>query len=369
MRYKLGDVIDFNPTEKIKKGSVARKISMENLMPFQRKIAGFTFQEFKGGTKFRNGDTIIARITPCFENGKMAFVNILDEDEVAFGSTEYFILRANEKYIDKLFLYYLSTTKTLREKIKASMIGTTGRQRAQKESILEFEVDLPELAEQRKISKFLGAIDSKIEVLRKINDNLAEMARSLFMNLKVSESHTSLKSIADIVMGQSPKSDSYNDIKVGLPLLNGATDFKEGNVQATKYTSEPKKITEYGDYIFGVRATIGLTTKVFKKYAIGRGTGVARPKEKMYDEFLFFILEELFEYYSTAGSGSVYINISRKNFEEYKVFLPNSTEIEKFHQQVSPILNKIYKNRDIIQKLNYLRNLLLPKLLSGELKL
>ena len=88
MRYKLSDVIDINPRESIAKGAIAKKVSMDILQPFCRDVPGYTLEEYRGGTKFRNGDTIMARITPCLENGKTAQVRILEEDEVAFGSTE-----------------------------------------------------------------------------------------------------------------------------------------------------------------------------------------------------------------------------------------------------------------------------------------
>ena len=82
---KLSDIAEFNPKESIKKGTMAKKISMEKLQPFCRDIPGYEITAFTGGTKFRNGDTIMARITPCLENGKRAQVSILDDNEVGFG--------------------------------------------------------------------------------------------------------------------------------------------------------------------------------------------------------------------------------------------------------------------------------------------
>lgn len=79
---KLGDIIEFNPTERLSKGILAKKIAMEKIEPFTRDIPEFEFVEYKGGTKFRNGDTLMARITPSLENGKTAKVSLLDEDEV-----------------------------------------------------------------------------------------------------------------------------------------------------------------------------------------------------------------------------------------------------------------------------------------------
>ena len=100
-KVKLKDFIEFNPRETLKKNEIARYIEMLNLQYFQREILGFEFKEYKGGTKFRNGDTLFARITPCLENGKTAYMSCLGEDEVAFGSTEYIILREKEKKLIK----------------------------------------------------------------------------------------------------------------------------------------------------------------------------------------------------------------------------------------------------------------------------
>lgn len=85
---RAADFIEFNPRMSIKKGTIATKVAMDKLQPFTKKIPDTEKAPFSGGSKFRNGDTIMARITPCLENGKTAFVDILGEDEIAFGSTE-----------------------------------------------------------------------------------------------------------------------------------------------------------------------------------------------------------------------------------------------------------------------------------------
>ena len=92
---RLDEIAEFNPRESLKKGSIAKKISMDKLQPFCRDVPGFELEPYSGGTKFRNGDTIMARITPCLENGKTAKVSVLENGEVGFGSTEYIVFRAN----------------------------------------------------------------------------------------------------------------------------------------------------------------------------------------------------------------------------------------------------------------------------------
>jgi len=85
----LDEVAFVNPTENLGKGIKAKKIMMNTLIPFTKRIPSYSIEEYNGGMKFRNGDTLVARITPCLENGKTAYVDILDNDEVGFGSTEY----------------------------------------------------------------------------------------------------------------------------------------------------------------------------------------------------------------------------------------------------------------------------------------
>lgn len=173
MKVRLGDVLELNPRESIVKNTIARKISMTDLRPFTRDIPTFSYKKYFGGAKFRNNDILLARITPCLENGKTALVNILDKDEVAFGSTEYFVLRAKKGLIDPYYLYYLSISQDFRKVIIKSMTGTSGRQRAQKDAILEYKLDLPNIQEQQSIAKQLRALDDKIRLNKQINDNLA----------------------------------------------------------------------------------------------------------------------------------------------------------------------------------------------------
>ena len=84
--YKFSNIVEINPTESLKKGTIAKKIGMDILQPFNRAIPSYTLEAFSGGTKFKNGDTIMARITPCLENGKTSMIDILDEDEITINN-------------------------------------------------------------------------------------------------------------------------------------------------------------------------------------------------------------------------------------------------------------------------------------------
>lgn len=173
MKYKLSDIAEFNPRESINKGSVAKKVAMDKLQPFCRDIPEYEYSEFTGGTKFRNGDTIMARITPCLENGKTAKVNILEDGEVGFGSTEYIVFRAKENITDEDYLYYLVRSPLVRDPAIKSMVGSSGRQRVQTDVVQNLEIDVPDLDTQRRIGGLLKSLDNKIAVNNTINKNLA----------------------------------------------------------------------------------------------------------------------------------------------------------------------------------------------------
>ncbi|AZA66264.1 restriction endonuclease subunit S [Chryseobacterium carnipullorum] len=168
----IGEFIDFNPSESLPKNGKVKKIPMDRLGVFERKIKGYEFSEYKSGPKFRNGDTLVAKITPCLENGKTAYVDILDDEEVAFGSSEFIVLRENENS-DSNFIYYLARSPLFREKAISCMEGTSGRKRVNEGALKRQEILVPNnKLEQQKIASVLSTIDDKIELNNRINDNL-----------------------------------------------------------------------------------------------------------------------------------------------------------------------------------------------------
>ncbi len=169
---KLSDIAEFNPHESLAKGTMAKKIAMDKLQPFTRDVPSFEWEPFSGGTKFRNGDTIMARITPCLENGKTAKISCLEEGEIGFGSTEYIVFRAKEG-VDEDFLYYLVCSPTVREPAIKSMVGSSGRQRVQTDVVQNLEIEVPPSEEQRSIGKLLKDLDDIIKLNTEINENLA----------------------------------------------------------------------------------------------------------------------------------------------------------------------------------------------------
>lgn len=158
---KLKEIAYINPKENLKKGTICIKISMDKLTPYCRDIEEFDLEAFNGGSKFRNGDIIMARITPCLENGKISQINCLKENEVAFGSTEFIVLRAKDG-IDKGFLYYLTISDLVKLPAIKSMVGSSGRQRVQNNVLSDLDVPLPKYSDQIKIGSILKSLDARI---------------------------------------------------------------------------------------------------------------------------------------------------------------------------------------------------------------
>ncbi|MEW4528132.1 restriction endonuclease subunit S [Maioricimonas sp. JC845] len=124
----LDEVIDVNPARRLRKGDVAPYLAMADMPTNGHAPDNWEYRKFGSGMRFTNGDTLVARITPCLENGKTAFVDFLPDDTVGWGSTEYIVLRPREPYPD-LFAYCLARLARFREFAISNMTGTSGRQR------------------------------------------------------------------------------------------------------------------------------------------------------------------------------------------------------------------------------------------------
>jgi type I restriction enzyme S subunit len=142
-RITVPEVVDINPREHIAKGSDIHYIPMSSLSETGMTVDLSETEIRKNSTsvRFRNGDTLFARITPCLENGKTGYVNFLKEGEVACGSTEFIILRGMR--VSPFFTYCLARTYDFRENAIKSMIGSSGRQRVQTSCFTEYVIGLP----------------------------------------------------------------------------------------------------------------------------------------------------------------------------------------------------------------------------------
>lgn len=138
----LPQVIEVNPRRSLAKGQSAPYVDMQNMPTRGHRVRSWMNRPFGSGTKFLNGDTLVARITPCLENGKTAFVDFLDDEQVGWGSTEYIILRP-KKPLPLEYGYYLARSEEFRFYAIQQMTGSSGRQRVPAECFANFHIAYP----------------------------------------------------------------------------------------------------------------------------------------------------------------------------------------------------------------------------------
>lgn len=169
-----------NPSVALRRGTEYPFVDMKALNPGNRCAYATQQRIFRGsGSRFAAGDTLMARITPCLENGKIGRF-CADRPAVAHGSTEFIVIRGRDGDSDTNYAYYLTKWESVRDYAIGQMTGTSGRQRVPTESLDHLIVPVPPLCEQRAIAHILGTLDDKIELNRQMSETLEAMARTLF---------------------------------------------------------------------------------------------------------------------------------------------------------------------------------------------
>lgn len=363
---KLSDIAEFNPKEKLEKGKRAKKVAMDKLQPFCRDIPGYEIESFSGGTKFRNGDTIMARITPCLENGKTAKVSILDDGEVGFGSTEYIVFRAKEN-VDEDYLYYLVCSPMVREPAIKSMVGSSGRQRVQADVVQNIEIHVPLCGEQKAIGKMLKSLDDKIALNNEINDNLLQQAETLFKDRFLNNDSLpdgwkiqTLGDVSDMTAGgDKPKtiSDSKTDDCKYPIYSNGISD--EGLYGFTNdYKISEESVT------VSARGTIGYVCLRHIPFTpIVRLVTLIPHKNIISAKYLYLWLKSI----PIHGTGTTQQQLTVPDFRKTEIIIPSEESMSQFTETIDPLFQQIWANQEQNTNLANLRDALLPKLMSGEL--
>ena len=377
----LGDFMQCNPKRTIKKGQKARKITMDLLIPHSKTIRNWNYEPYSGGAKFQNEDTIMARITPCLENGKHAFVSILDEGEIAYGSTEYFVFCGKEKVSDNDFVYYLTKTPLFRDTAIKSMVGSSGRQRAQMDVLENLKMFVPkDISDQRRIASILSSLDRKIELNNKINADLEEMAQAIFKNWFVDFEPFKDGKFVDSELGMIPEG-----WKVGT--LDEIFSLKYGKNLSTSM------ILEKGDYpVYGANGIIGYYNEYnCDKYSVlvtsrGNGSGdVSRTHHpKSFITNNSFVVEPLEQYkyielpfinglfniidFKSYCSGSAQPQLTNKAMRNICIISPPMEIVIKYCEMLETLFSHIECVIAENSRLSLLCDTLLPRLMSGELE-
>ena len=376
---RAADFMEFNPRMCLKKGTVATKISMDKLQPYTKKIPETEQAEFSGGTKFSNGDTIMARITPCLENGKTAFVDCLNKDEVAFGSTEFIVLRAKPGVSEAQFVYYLATSPEFRQVAIKSMVGSSGRQRVQQPVLENLELVVPELPEQKRIGGFLAAIDDKIALNAKINDNLYEMVNVYYTSLfkDVECEMTTIGNYAErIYSGGTPTTSNaaYWDGTFGW-FSSGETRNRfvistEKSITQTGIDNSSTKLASKHDIVMasaGQGFTRGQTSMLLIDTYVNQSVIVIHADRNILPYLFWNLANRYEELRAISDSSSIRGSLTTKMIAAFEIPCANNDVIQTFSGFAWAVIPQIENNLLENERLAALRDSLLPKLMTGEI--
>jgi len=286
--------------------------------------------------------------------------------------------------VDKEFLYYVFNSPIFRAQIRGSATGATVRHTAP-ERIYKCKVPCPsDINTQRRIASILSAYDGLIENNNRRIDLLEESMRLLyrewFVRLRFpGHEHVRLvdglpegwekrplEKMCDLTMGQSPPSETYNTTGEGLPFHQGVTRFGDRFISHEMFCTKPNRVAEPGDILFSVRAPVGRINITLEKIIIGRGLSAIRSKTGN-QSFLYYQLKEHFFKEDLLGSGAIFASVTKKELSDELLLLPKSEKIATFEEISKPIDQQITNLHMQNVRLSEARDLLLPRLMSGEI--
>ncbi|WP_208110757.1 restriction endonuclease subunit S [Aquabacterium commune] len=333
---------------------------------------------------------------------------------VPFGRHSTYLLSSNQMRMrvdgacaDPEFVYYYLAQRESIEKIIRDS-EHTGVPKINLGYLKSFPISLPDVRTQRAIASVLSAFDERITVLRETNTTLEAIAQALFKSWFVDFDPVRAKlaglapkgmdeataalfpeafedtelgavpkgwgysSVGEsfvLTMGQSPPGDTYNDAAEGLAFYQGRTDFGFRFPTQRVFCVKPSRIAEVGDTLVSVRAPVGDVNMAIERCCIGRGVASVRhPKD--YRGFAFYAMRSLGEQFKMFDSeGTVFGSINKKDFQALPVISPDDGVLRAYDELTSPIDRRVVKNEQQLRTLAILRDTLIPRLISGQLRL
>lgn len=379
---RLGDYIEFNPKRSLKKSTIAKKVTMDLLVPYSKQIYKYIVEPYNGGAKFQNGDTIMARITPCLENGKHSYVNFLEEDEIAFGSTEYIVMCGKPNITDNEFVYYFSHTPFFKNTAIKSMVGTSGRQRAQVDVLTELCVNFPvNIADQKKIAGILSSLDDKIETNNRLSEKLEELAQAIFKSWFVDFEPFKNQKFHETELGMIPEGWEVKTVDEFCRIFTGKKNANQSDANGIYpfFSCAPDPLRS-NDYLYDGYAVIiagngsytGRTQLYNGKFDLYQRTYACVAKEKFFNDkivFIYLMMKHGFEREKMGGTRGSSIPYIVMNDIAKQTFCYNKNVIGNFCNIVRPVMDIKHKLQIESARLASLRDTLLPRLMSGEIKL
>ncbi len=376
----FGDVFEVDPKIKIAKNSDVPFVEMADIEPWARTVGSKKTKKFTAGSKFLDGDVLVARITPSLENGKTSIYRASQSEKAtpASGSTEFIVVRGIEGKSLSEFAYYLLRTTDLRSHLIANMNGSSGRQRVQSDALRNYVVDLPSLEEQQRIAGVLGALDDKIESnLRTIS--LSESLILGHFSQLFNSGHVSAGTALSDLMEVNPRySLKRESLAIKVSMQDIPSDFPVINTHAVMPVGAGSRFSN-GDVLFARISPClenGKTAIVdfLSSSEVGFGSTefiVLSPRGEISTTWIYALARDpnFRETCRQAMSGSSgRQRLSADFFSRYTIATPKESDLVAFNEATIPLLTFMGARRDENQRLAPLRDALLPELMSGRMR-
>lgn len=357
--YSFSSFVDISPLEKLVNSEIYPYIEMADLAENSKYCKSKQFRKFTGsGTRFQNKDTLFARITPCLENGKICQVNNLSNNK-GFGSTEFHVFRGKEGISSTDFIFYLSRWNEVRDFAESNFHGTSGRQRVPREAFDNLILLLPPLPEQRAIAGVLSSFDDKIDLLHRQNKTLESLAETIWRKMFVEDAKPEWRKgyIKDLFLlhrGYDLPEQNRIDGKFPVISASGITGYhSEYKIESTGVITGRSGLL--GNVYFINENFWPLNTSLYvSEFRLGTPL------------FSYFVLKSLD--LENFNGGSAVPTLNRNDVHLLETTLPSSTTIQLFENIGMSFFSKINSNNTYIESLSNLRNSLLPKLMTGKIR-
>lgn len=350
------------------------KINLENLNCVTKEV----YEKWTRRGKLQKGDVIFTREAPLGE------VGLVREEKNYFLGQRLVLFRANDKICDGRFLMYSLLWHDNKQAIISKGVGSTVAHLRVPECE-NIEIKAPNLDIQHRIADILSAYDDLIENNQRQIKLLEEAAQRLYKewfvdlrfpgheNTKIADgvperwNEKTLSQVADVIMGQSPKSEFYNSEKKGLPFHQGVGSYGVRFVMDDIYSTSYTRIAEPNSILFSVRAPVGRLNITKNKVVIGRGLAAINQADGC-QSYLYYLLKNRFFKDNIVGNGSIFASVSKDELLNQKFLIPERNLMMQFEKIVSQMDKQIENLDSKNKKLIEARDRLLPKLMSGEVE-
>ena len=404
-----------NPFRKIPNGKEVKFVSMEDVEAGRKFVTRYSIREFKGGSKFRNGDTLMARITPSLEHGKTAFVKFLNEGEVGGGSTEFIVLSNREGVSLSEYVYYLAISSIIREPAIKSMSGTSGRQRVDPDIFEQIQVPAPDLDEQQAIVKILSDLDEKIELNNQMNKTLEDIEQAIFKRWFVdfefpNENGKPYKSsggeMVESELGMIPKGwevqklgdlisldkglsykgkflaqEGDGNVLINLGCIKPGGGFLSNGIKYYNGKFNKNHIVRSGDVVVAntditqKREILGSPVIIPNRFSkniilFTHHLYAMRLSNKEELSFVFFLMQtqRYRDQVTSYATGTTVLAIPKEAILDFKFVFPDINVLRKFNDLSQLIFNEINLISETNLLIEKIRDLLLPKLMTGKIR-